>query len=83
MLRYFWYINKKSHFKLHLSETSFVEEYCHCIPPENISVSEVYYQNLSEAHNKIFEAILVRTNNSMYDAQHIDWDHLQKNECAM
>ena len=73
----------KVHEGFHLSESTFVEEYCHCIPPANLSVAEIYYQNLSEAHNKAFEAILERTNNSMYDAQHIDWDHLKLNECTM
>ena len=57
----------KVHEGFHLSESTFVEEYCHCIPPANLSVAEIYYQNLSEAHNKAFEAILERTNNSMYD----------------
>ena len=74
----------KVHEGFHLSESTFVEEYCHCIPPANLSVAEIYYQNLSEAHNKAFEAILERTNNSMYDdAQHIDCDHLKVNECTM
>ena len=70
------------HKGFHLEESTYVEEYCHCIPA-NQSVAEIYYKNLSGAHNAAFEAILARTNNSMYDAEHIDWNHLRLHECDL
>ena len=74
----------KVHEGFHISESTLVEEYCHCVPPENVSVAEVYYKNLSDEHNLAFEKILERLgNNSMYDAAHIDWEHLMLGECDL
>ena len=69
------------HEGFHISESTLVEEYCHCVKPENVSVAEVYYKNLSDAHNLAFEAIKERTN--MSDAAHIDWEHLMLGECDL
>ena len=67
----------KVHEGFHISESTLVEEYCHCVKPENVSFAEVYYKNLSDEHNLAFEAIFKR-NPNMSDAAHIDWEHLMK-----
>ena len=72
----------KVHEGFHISESTLVEEYCHCVKPENESVAIVNFKNLSDAHNLVFEAIFKR-NPSMSDAAHIDWEHLMLGECDL
>ena len=72
----------KVHEGFHISESTLVEEYCHCVKPENVSFAEVYYKNLSDEHNLAFEAIFKR-NPNMSDAAHIDWEHLMLGECNL
>ena len=84
---FFFFLEMQSQYKVHegfhISESTLVEEYCHCVKPENVSVAEVYYKKLNDSHNLEFEAILERTNKSMSDAAHIDWEHLLLGECDL